>query len=435
MDQIGTQSQPQPESPPNALNALPTEIHLGILEKLPGQDLKALALCSKYYNDISRRFLFRHVQNNGLKLFQGGSCEGIRHHVQSVKLVFKNNETHSSQYEPQEDFDRTAYSKLRVNLATLKLFPCVRSLHVFLKSIRSVEKAIYLTILKAIGNSEFRNTLEDLRFEIERDNDATPTQQLSQDQRYKYIYSNIATVDQEFIGNTLPSEYKLETFTNATPNLPALKRFRLCGFDFPSPIDDPRSNNFRKHGFYYHSIALAPRLRDLHVDIPWGFEDIFNKESLDLHPDLVSAFSRIQSLTLRLIQIPGRSNIQRLPEIFPNLENLDIRPHFNSTLGVRSDTSSSYDAITNLKSVRAITLPWPILKMTNRADGGILTELACSWKRGGLHRLETVVFVDRLYVLGQCADVKASIRLEGPAGGTVTGILQISDEPSGPDMS
>ncbi|KAF3176119.1 hypothetical protein TWF225_008812 [Orbilia oligospora] len=420
-----------------SLTAFPAEIHLAILENLPRQDREALSVCSKYYRDLCLPFLFKHVvinQDDPSIFMEGGSLEHIRRYTKSIRLIWLSFKWGSQQDVIDNlgdahlclgDSDlEEVYSDLRMKMNVLKLFPSLRALHVLLGVLYSTEKAVYSVFLKAIADSGFRDTLEELELRIESKSD---TMGRSRDEIYKASYLTLSKENQEFLGGMIPSGYTLKSFKNMTPDLPVLKKVTLSIYNLPQPTDDPGSKPFTDFGYYYHLLTSAPELRKLYVNtliIP-GPNSPFEM-GIELHPDLLRVFSKIKTLHLKTFHFFKDRDIRRLTERFPNVEYLDIRPHSRFNLGIWEFCNSSFDGISNLKRLRKLILPWIIIPGLGSLKPYELIALCNTWKAEGFDCLETLTFVGKRLSGERYEDVRIRLEIvmmqdEGRGGNTELG--------------
>ncbi|KAF3149221.1 hypothetical protein TWF594_011273 [Orbilia oligospora] len=246
---------------------------------------------------------------------EGGSLEHIRRYTKSIRLIWLSFKWGFQQEVIDNlgdahlclgDSDlEEVYSDLRMKMNVLKLFPSLRTLRVLLGVLYSTEKAVYSVFLKAIADSGFRDTLEELELRIESKSD---TMGRSLDEIYKASYLTLSKENQEFLGGMIPSGYTLKSFKNMTPDLPVLKKVTLSIYNLPQPTDDPGSKPFTDFGYYYHLLTSAPELRKLYVNtliIP-GPNSPFEM-GIELHPDLLRVFSKIKNFApqdLPLLQGP-----------------------------------------------------------------------------------------------------------------------------------
>ncbi|KAK6529723.1 hypothetical protein TWF281_008885 [Arthrobotrys megalospora] len=382
------QSEPQDQSKGNLLEALPAEVHLLILENLPQKDLGAFSLCSKPCNNICLPLRLRNIElsPDAAKQFQnGGVYEHSRQYTQSLRFKWSNNGFEA---------DDERYSDLSAGITTLSLFSCLKRLSIALKLLDPTERNIILAILKAIVDSNFRRTLEDLHLDVTH---ITYSRRSAEHPPYFTTYERLSASNREFFGGSVPRNDQLYEFmkTNAR-KLPMLKNIKFSIDGIPEPIDSLDSDDFDNSGFYYYFLATAPQLRALHVvvirDRYWR---MYSGEPEVLDPELIHTFSRITTLKIETVDIPQQANIQRLGERFPNLEHLNIQiletirtwlPSY-----AREENSSIYEGIGNLKALKTVELPW--LRIPGAPlHPDVLKELACQWRRGGQNCLKTVTF-------------------------------------------
>ncbi|KAK6510853.1 hypothetical protein TWF506_009948 [Arthrobotrys conoides] len=391
----------------NSLNVLPPEIHLQILESLPRDDQEALSLCSKYYRKICLPFLFERIVLDGgdaSVFLEGGPFEHICRHIKYVRLHWRNLD-HGREV---KDVDRVKlYIDLHTKMTALKLFSSLKTLRVFLKVVESTEIEAYMVLLRVIANSEFRNTLEELEIQIEKNNYFLSW---SSGWIHTGLISALSTEELSILGETVPEDLTPESFTSMTPNLPALKRLTLSIHELPLPIDDLTSDEKKGFGFYYHLLTSAPQLHELHVNTiietnPHPFYDT----GRELHPDILRAFSQIKTLSLRIYNGLQDESAQRLTEIFPNLEHLDIQPHPTFGPSTWNSIGCYFNEICNLERLRTLILPWPIIAEIGSLPTNVLELLGCQWRSEGAVCLENVVFVGKLRSNGRYEDVEARL--------------------------
>ncbi|KAK6363724.1 hypothetical protein TWF730_001142 [Orbilia blumenaviensis] len=289
-------------------------------------------------------------------------------------------------------------SHLRVSTETIGLFQCLRNLHISYVIPSLIENNIYAAILNGITGRRFCGTLRRLEFQVYK----IPGGQgsWSKFKSYQQIYSTLSAENQEFLGEEITSDMIGKVVGAKIPTLPLLKAAVISANGIATPLADPGSKFLELSAFYYLPFTAAPNLRTLDVSTTETSKgscifDNGEKEpaSQEFNSGFLDSFSKIKNLNLTNSAIPRADEMERLAKLFPNLQNLNIGVFDGRKWDTNyEDSDTRYDAVTKIKDLDELTIPWPAYEVYGGVSPKILEVWVHRWMLAGLGNLRNVNF-------------------------------------------
>ncbi|KAK6516131.1 hypothetical protein TWF506_006041 [Arthrobotrys conoides] len=391
----------------------PAELNILILKDLSRKDLYSLSRCSKlcYLLCFPRRFDAGTITltDGSIRLFQdGGLFEQYRTTIRSIH--FSKTVT-GTQFRPlgTDQEVSEAITQIRIWMDALSLFPKIQELHVSYTIPAVMEKNVYTAVMSAITAQSFYKDLECLEFHIHKDTETSYSSDSATLDLYEDIFTILSPENQTFLGPKIPDDAIDELIKAKVPELPSLTSARISVDGLRSPLINLKTTSCEGSLFYYIPLTRAPNLEYLWVETltvsPKPHCDISNtntlkeyKEKVYADPNQLHSFPSVTKLQLIADGIPSKEEIDSLPQIFPNLEVLEISQLKLSKREGGDETSSDgrrehrYDGIGKLKHLVDLTMPWPAYEGIGSIHPVYLSEWIYRWIGDEARKLNVVAF-------------------------------------------